>query len=69
MSLHLNVFLMFFLWSLFLSIGLFYSVFVYFLSNEREKNGRADERDLEGVGRREIVTGIYHIEKYIFDKF
>lgn len=62
-------FLCFFLWSPFLSIGLFYSVFIYLFSNEREKNGWADGKDLEGVGRRVIVTGIYHMEKYIFDKF
>lgn len=39
----------------------------------REKNGYrfgwADGKDLEGVGRRKIVTGIYHMEKSIFDKF
>lgn len=53
-----------------------YSVFVvfaYLFSNEGEKNkygfGWADGKDLERVGRREIVTGIYHMEKSIFDKF
>lgn len=53
-----------------------YSVFVvfaYLFSNEGEKNkygfGWADGKDLERIGRREIVTGVYHMEKSIFDKF
>lgn len=48
-------------------------VFAYLFSNEGEKNGYgfgwADGKDLERVGRREIVTGIYHMKKSIFDKF